>query len=335
MIASLKKAILHILDASSGVSVLSDEELDISDASINSFISKHIEKVFGDAALRKGEFAENSGFKYNLTEYIKSGDFTAFSQFIAKRVYDAVASSDAPDASDLIVCEFSTDEKDILAVLRCENKIGYTHQVMQDEGKIKNQIINHYAILPTTSQKISECAFVEIGDMTVRYKGKKRKIDGETVDLMADILLECVYDISPRESVNAVRKIAKKVTEENGGDTMETLSKMKEYITENIEESDNKFIETEKVAEKIFDGKPAMREEFKEKLEKAQVPAKVEVNSYVTKKLASNMKIVTDIGVEITFPAEYYSNKEYLEFINNEDGTISIQINNIGEVMNK
>lgn len=335
MIASLKKAVLHILDAASGVFVLSDEELDISDASIDAFITKHIEKVFGDAALRKGEFSENSGFKYQLTEYVKNQDFIGFSQFIAKRLYEAVSQSDSPDAADLIVCECSINEQDILAVLRFENKIGYTHQVMQDDGRVKNQIINHYAILPTTSQKISECAFIDMGDMTVRYKGKKRNIDGEKTDLIADILLECIYDISPRESVNAVRKIAKKVAEENGGDSIETLSKIKEYITENIEEGENQFLETEKVAEKIFDGKPGMREEFKEKLEKAQVPQKVEVNHYVTSKLARDVKIVTDIGVEISFPAEYYSNKDYIEFINNEDGTISIQINNIGEVMNK
>lgn len=335
MIASLKKAILHILDASSGMMVLSDEALDVSDASINAFITKHIEKIFGDASLRKGEFSENSGFKQQLIEYIKEQDITAFSQFIAKRLYEGVSQSDSPDASDLIVCECSINEQEILAVLRCENKIGYTHQVMQEEGKVKNQIINHYAILPTTSQKISECAFVDMGDMTVRYKGKKRSIDGEKTDLIADILLECIYDISPRESVNAVRKIAKEVTEENGGDSIETLSKIKEYITENVEEGENKFLETEKVAEKVFDGKPVMREEFKEKLEKAQVPQKVEVNQYVTSKLAKDVKIVTDIGVEISFPAEYYSNRDYIEFINNDDGTISIQINNIGEVMNK
>lgn len=335
MIASLKKAILHILDASSGMMVLSDEALDVSDASINAFITKHIEKIFGDASLRKGEFAENSGFKQQLIEYIKEQDLIAFSQFIAKRLYEGVSQSDSPDASDLIVCECSINEQEILAVLRCENKIGYTHQVMQEEGKIKNQIINHYAILPTTAQKISECAFVDMGDMTVRYKGKKRSIDGEKTDLIADILLECIYDISPRESVNAVRKIAKEVTEENGGDSIETLSKIKEYITENVEEGENKFLETEKVAEKVFDGKPGMREEFKEKLEKAQVPQKVEVNQYVTSRLAKDVKLVTDIGVEISFPAEYYSNRDYIEFINNDDGTISIQINNIGEVTNK
>ncbi|MCC8161316.1 MAG: nucleoid-associated protein [Oscillospiraceae bacterium] len=336
MIASLKRAILHILDANSGVSVYSDEELDITDASINSFITKHMEKIFEDAGLRSAEFADNSGFKYHLSEYLRDENyFQTMSQFIAQRVYEGVSQSDKPDSSDLLVCDCIINERPTLAILKCDNKIGYTHQVMQEDGKVKNQIINHYAILPTTSQKISECAFINEDDFTIKYIGKRRKIDGETTDLIADVLLECIYDISPRESVNAVKKIAKKVTEENGGDAIETLSKMKEYITENVDEGGADYIETDKVAEKIFDGKPGMREEFMEKIEKASVPQRVEVNSYVTKKLASNVKIVTDIGVELTFPAEYYQNSEYIQFINNEDGTISIQINNIGEVINK
>ena len=262
MIASLKRAIVHILDANSGVSVYSEEELDVTDASINSFITKHIEKVFEDASMRNAEFSENSGFKYHLAEYIKDENyFITMSKFIAQRVYEGVTQSDKPDSSDLIVCDCMINERPLLAVLKCENKIGYTHQVLQDDGKVKNQIINHYAILPTTSQKIAECAFVFEDDFSIKYLGKKRKIDGETTDLIADVLLECIYDISSRESVNAVCKIAKKVTEENGGDTIETLSKMKEYITENIEEGETEFIDTEQVADKIFDGKPGMKSE--------------------------------------------------------------------------
>ena len=40
-------------------------------------------------------------------------------------------------------------------------------------------------------------------------------------------------------------------------------------------------------------------------------------------------------GAVYTQAQHYYQNNEYIEFINNDDGTISIQINNIGEVINK
>jgi hypothetical protein len=51
--------------------------------------------------------------------------------------------------------------------------------------------------------------------------------------------------------------------------------------------------------------------------------------------MSANIKLTTDIGVELSFPAEYYRDEKYIEIINNEDGTLSIQINNIGEIINK
>lgn len=336
MIVSVKNAILHILDANSGVSVFSDTELDVSDASINNFITKHIEKIYEDSGLRSGEFAENSGFKYHLTEYINGEtDLQHFSLFIAERIYDAIKSAETTESCDIIVCECFANETPTLAVLKCDNKIGYTHQVTNDNGKISNALINHYAILPTTAQKISECAFINEEDFSIKYAGRKHKIEGESVDLISEILLECYFDISVRESINAVRKIAKKVTDENGGDSIETSAKMKEFIVKNIEENEFEYIEPKEIAKAVFDGRPVMRDEFMEKIEDAGVPEKVEVTSYVTKKMGANVKLVTDIGVELSFPAEYYRDGKYIDIINNEDGTISIQINNIGELVNK
>ena len=71
MIVVIKHAILHILDANSGITVYSDNELDVSDAGINNFITKHIDKVCESAALRTGESNSNSGFLYPLKAYLE------------------------------------------------------------------------------------------------------------------------------------------------------------------------------------------------------------------------------------------------------------------------
>lgn len=352
MIVSIKSAILHVLDVNSGRKFFSDSELDVSDAITSNFITRHIERIYDGSGLRNGEFTDNSGFKYHLSEYIKGEtDFQQFSMFIAGRFYDAISASEDTESFDVIVCDCVANDRPTLVILKCDNKIGYTHQVLQDEGKISNVLINHYAILPTTKQKISECAFIDKDDFSIKYIGKKHKIDGEKVDLIADIVLECYFDISVRESINAVKKIAKKVTDDNGGDSIETSAKMKEYIVENVMEKieddienededevfekESRYIEPKEIAKAVFDGKPAMREEFMEKLEEIGVPEKVQVTKYVTKKIGANVKLSTDIGVELSFPAEYYRDSKYIDIINNEDGTISIKINNIGELINK
>lgn len=334
MIVGINKAILHILDGMSGVTVYSDNELDVSDASVNNFITTHIEKCYEDPGLRKGEFNESSGILYHIKQYRdKEEDLTALSKAIAERMYEGIAASENPESCDVVVCDCVASEKPVIAILKCDNKIGFTHRVDQGDGAVNNSIINHYAILPTLSQKISECAFIGLDDLSIRYKGKKKKIDGESMDFIADVLLECMYDISSKESINAVTKLAKKVTMDNGGDTMEIASRMKEYLTENIDEIE--CIEVDKLAESVFDGRPAMKDEFNAKIEEAQVPQKFEMNKYVTKKMSANIKITTDIGVEIILPAELYRDNEHIEIINNEDGTLSVKINNIGEIINK
>ena len=122
---------------------------------------------------------------------------------------------------------------------------------------------------------------------------------------------------------------------ENGADTIETQARIKEYVTESIEENSYEYVDTDVVAERVFEGLPAMREEFVQKMEKAGVPKKVEVNNYLTKKMTSNVKLSTDIGVDLSFPPEYYKNPDYIEIITNEDGTLSIKINSIKEIINK
>ena len=336
MIVGLKKAILHILDASSGVNVFSDELLDIENAEINTFITKHIEKIYESAALRQAEFKETSGFRAKIVQY-RNGDisFAELSRNAAERINDAVAASEEPKSCDLIVCEFVVNEADIIGILKCDNKTGMTHTVVQSEGHVLNNIINHYAILPPVSQKIAECAFINKDTEELRYAGKNHKIDGSAVDIIAELLLECEYEISPRESANTVTRVAKKVALENGADTIETVARIKEYVTKNIEENTYDYVDTDEVADMVFEGLPGMREEFVQKIEKAGVPKKVEVNNYLTKKMTSNVRLSTDTGVELSFPPEYYKNPEFIEIITNEDGTISIKINSIKEITNR
>ncbi len=336
MIVGLKKAILHILDTNSGMGVFSDELLDVSDAQISTFITTHIEKLYESAALRKANFKDASGFRAKIEQY-NSGDitFAELSKNAAERLYDAIVLTEEPKACDLVAVEFVSNEAHIFGLLKCDNKTGFTHAIVHDGGKVKNNIINHYAILPSLTNKIGECAFINLDTQKIVYIGKTCKIDGDTVDIIAELLLECEYEISPRESANTVTRIAKKVAIENGADQLETRARIKEYITESIEEKDYEYVDTKKVAEKVFEGMPTVRDEFVEKLEKAGVPEKVEVNKYITKKMTAPIKLSTNTGVELTFPPEHYKNPEFMELITNEDGTISIKINNITELTNR
>lgn len=333
MIVGLKKAMLHIIDTASGGGIYSDEQLNVEDAQINTFITTHIEKLYESAALRQAEFKEASGFRNKINEY-RNGDITfeALTKNAAERLCDAIAATEDQKPCDIIAVEFLSNEAHIFGILKCENKVGFTHSVITKDGKTSNNIVNNYAILPSLSHKLSECAFINLDSDEIRYAGRNAKIDGDTVDVFAELLLECEFEISPRESANTMTRIAKKVAIENGSDVIETKAKIKEYVTDSIEENNYEYVDTRKVAEKVFEGLPSAREEFVEKLEKAGVPEKVETTNYLTKKMTANIKISTNTGVELSFPPEHYKDPAFMEVITNEDGTISIKINNITEL---
>ncbi len=334
MITAIKQAALHILDASHRIPVISEREIDVNDAVINAYITRLIERVRDDPARRAGEFMPNSGLKHHISEYKSGGtDFLALSAHIANRLFEGLCSAEDAKPCDLLVCSVMTDGRDEIAILKLDNKTGFTHRVSKDEDGILCELINHHAILPSMGQKISEYAFIGLDGMRISYRGASCKIDGEKTDLFAEILLECDYEISPREAVNTVTREAKRVTAENGGNLMETAARMKECVMESVEAAAD--LSTDKLAERVFDGRPAMLNEFRAKLENANVPPRIETNKYVTKKTTSDIRLTTDIGVELSFPAEYYDNSDYVDIISNDDGTISIVIRNIGELTNK
>ncbi len=334
MIITLKKAILHIIAPGIDSSMYSATPLDLSDGATGAFIISHLEKLYDNATLRKGTFASNSGFKYHASQY-KDGavDFVEFSTIIAQKLQDGIAQSEIGLASDIIVCECIIKERRYIAVLKCDNKSGMSHRVITDDDEVKNEIISFHAILPAATQKLSECAFVDIDDFTIRFKGKSVTVNGERLNLMSEVLLECDSELSVSETYSKVQNLAKKVSEEYGGDTVETDARIKQVVKE-IPVDESK-VEVSKITNAVFANAPAAKAEFEEKLKSASVPEAIERVEYITKKANKKIKILTDTEIEISMPAEFYKDGDNMEITRNGDGTVTIQLNNIREIINK
>lgn len=334
MIITLNKAIVHIVAPGVETSMYSDKELDLTDASISSFILTRLEKMYTDPAMRSGEFSSNSGFRYHVSEYFAAKEsFVEFSVNAAKRIQEGISQSESALASDIIVCDCIIHEKRNVVILKCDNKTGFTHRVSREDGAVKNEIINYYSILPPATQRLSDCAFIDGEDFSIKFKGKSVTLDGQKMNLMSEVLLECNYGISTKESFSIIEKTAKAVTEEYGGDTVNTDAVIKRYIRNMPVDEDE--VDTKAIADVVFETSPAAKDDFLEKTREAEVPEIIEKSEYIEKRAEKNIKIVTDTGIEISFPAEFYRDEENVSILNNDDGTISIQINNISQILNK
>ena len=330
----INRAILHILDFNSNVCVFSEEDLDMGNNDIEVFLSKHVEKSYKDSNLKSGEFLEVSKFQKQILDYKNSQmDFIDFSRFIGDLIYNSLSQTDMMDSLDLIVLDIDIENRTHVGVLLCTNKVGYIHQVTNDNGIIKNEIINHYAILPSMTQKLDGYAFIDLEDLNIKFVDKNRNINGQELYILPEIVLECSSTISQRETIKLVKEVAIMVAENHNESSAIAISKAKNYITENTQESQN--LEPMELGKQIFSSSKLMQDEFIREAKEIGIPENIQMDKEFAIKTGKNHKIKTDTGIEVSFPADYFKNTDFIEFINNPDGTISIQLRNIGKIINK
>ena len=329
----IDKAILHILDFNSGMTVYSDEELTVQD-SIETFLLKHIEKSWGSQDAKPGTFYDDSHCAQLIKEYL-SGEmsFVPFSKELTKKLEDAFVHAEEMASSDVIVADVRIDDRRQIVIFKSNSHIGYTHQVNQTEAGIKNEIINHYSIMPNLSQKMEEFAFIDTESKEISVTAKKYTIDGNSILVFPEILLECSLTPSPKEAIKNLSKTAAKVAEAYGQDKVATEAAVKSYVTENMQNTDE--LDLAEAGKEIFKENPSMQADFDNAIKEAGFTEPVKMDQEATIKKMCKHKLKTDTGIELTIPSEYFDNTEFMEFHNNEDGTLSIMLKHIGNIVNR
>ena len=88
-------------------------------------------------------------------------------------------------------------------------------------------------------------------------------------------------------------------------------------------------------SKEVFSDSEVLQQELQKGLEEAKLPEQVPVDKNYALRMSKSMKIKTDTGIEIIVPAECLENNDYIEFVSNPDGKISISIKNIGKILNR
>ena len=327
------KAILHVLDFRSGVTVYSDREMERND-SIEEFLLKHVEKSLARQDARQGTFSEDSAFLKRFDEYLSGTlDFVSFSKEVAKQLENAFLHAEEMTSVDLILLDATVDEVRTFILLKCNNHVGYVHQVNQTEQGVQNEIINHYAIMPGLSQRIDEFVIVDAESKALRVAAKKYHIDGEICEILPELILECQLAPSPTEALKSLTKTTAEVAESFGQDGALAAAAAKNYVAEHMEISPE--LDLKQAGEEIFRDQPAMQADYNRKIEEQGFSEPVEMNQEATIKKVAKHKLKTDTGIELAIPTDYFDNTQFVEFNNEADGTLSITLKHIASIVNR
>ena len=327
-------AILHILDVNESNEVFSEGLLNM-DMSTVEFLIKHIEKTMDSQDAKKGTFYEDSEFKQLVIGYKNEEmDFISFSREVASSLYKLLITAEGVTSADVLICDARIDEVRQLVIFKCNNHQGYVHQVSVDEdGKVSTELVNNYAILPGLSQKMDEFVFINLETMEVLSKAKKYNVEGNSIYLIPELLLECAQAPSPAETIKEINKVVKKVTEAYCQDQVAAAAAVKNFIAENLE--NEAVIDPVAVGKEVFQANPSMQADYSQAMEDAGFAEPVAVNQEATLKKMRKHKLSTDTGIEITIPTDYFENTDFVEFFKNDDGSMSITLKNIQNISNR
>lgn len=327
----IKKMIVHIMDSSIGMPVLSDTEL-VYGSEVAEFVRDHIAKISSGDEMKECHFYQEESEVYQMLAEYDDKDFVQMSKTAAGFLYEIMGSNiDIPPA-DLLVVRFREKETEYLAFLKMNYKSLYTHRTMplaEGEGN-SNEIIRHKSILPSESQRLSEAAIIRLEDLTLWVLEKKYEVNGEKVNYFSYLFLKCSSHLSHKSKLSIVSRAVESVQKEGFDDTerFEKQMRAKQILQEEMQENGGFVVE--EIAEKIFDNQPELKVAFQDKMEKYDmVKEKIEPRSENTVRKFQSQHLYTDTGIEIKIPMEQYKNPRSVEFITNPDGTVSVLIKNI------
>lgn len=334
----IRNAIVHILDSSVGVPVLSDRELSYG-SDFADFLKEHIYKILVSDDKKNCEFIKEESQIFQLINDTNEGkmDFVAFSKEVAVRLYEIMNSNIDIPAGDLMVVCFEVNQIMQLSFLKMNYKESYMHTTISDEEGNTNNITKYKSILPNEGQKLTEAAIINLTDYKIKLIEKKYDVNGAKTNYFSKLFLNCTTNLSPKAKLNIVEKAIENVQKEYLNDSEQFEEKMKTKSIIHEELSNQGSINIEEIADKVFEEKTEMKEKFKEKIEKYKIDKEEDIvpQSETTTRKFEKQHLTTDTGIEIKIPMEQYNSTENIEFLTNEDGTISMLIKNIGHITSK
>ena len=326
----IENAILHIFDFSTDTQLLSDVTIDLSDVAVYDYLTKQLKNCLNSTNTKHAKLNLDSSF----AKIYQEDDFVESSKELASEIYRLLSMSNSRNPFDLLIIRYTESEVAFLAMIFLKHKPAFTRIIEQSDLGFEIKMIAHSSIFVGANQKIDNFAIVNLISGGLSIQEDEIDINGETSPLFAKNLFNCDKVNEPtKEILKKVNKVVEEVAKEYDENPTIALTRTKNYLNEKLEEESE--IKALEISNEVFPDSLVMQAKFESLVKDYAIPEEIKVDKKVVSKVAKNQKIKTDTGIEITFPSEYSENHDFIEFLNNPDGTISIQIKNIAKISNK
>lgn len=326
----IKTAILHILDLESGSLICSKETLTLEDYAVKTYLAGCLKK-FQAADLKTGYLPATNDIIKIIKE--KDLDFVSQSTAVATILHDCLRQGQEIPSGDLLCFIGEQENQTYFGVFKLNYKPAFTHYIDYEGENLFNNLIINQTILPSVTQKVEEGFWINMDTLDFELVEKKYSFDGRKQFYLSDLILKTDVTPTVQDNLKIVKKAVKEIADKYNEENYVSFSNVQQAVYESIE-TDGK-LSNEKIAETVFEGNHSAKSEYLERVEQTKFVEDVPINVTKYEKKYSKQKLKLANGIEMTIPVEVYQDKELIEFINNPDGTISVMIKNVDEIVNK
>lgn len=314
----IDKFIVHMLDINLDKPMLADFiGKDYSD--VDKFLKKLITKCQKhDETMRaKWKYAEEFIQDCCKNIFEDENNFTNASKQIAAHYYDLMKNNNILEPVTLVICQYTVNATQNIAIMRLENKKTYSTTVDLIEDKFNINIIENKK---TISTALKQCALIHEGNLMPLYdlvildkEASEESIFKEF--LKAEIIRDDTY--KTRVFINIAQMYIDVGFEKM--DKKEDAIKTLECMLDTTSNMDiNKFIDLSGI-----DG------DIKGTLEKYDIYDSFNIDKKVVEKEFKIRSIKTDTGFVIKNKFNAFKDSSKYKIINNPDGTTDLLIKNI------
>ena len=322
------KVYLTTIDATLPFPNCSEIKLDPEDA-----LYGYIAKLCAASLSETGAVTANYGDSDPAAEAVPKNpeELEGFVNKVAEKVYELVRDNAEMRSGSAIFTYFLVEERPFVAMFKLPFQEMFCCR-LDSEGNV-SWVLNS-TVMPKGGLRQCEYFVIDPGTQSVRLSDTEHYIDDVRCNYLAEHVLQLRVRTSEKKMVEVMSEAAVEVIRECYP-REQVPEKIMEYKTEVANHAEaTGCVSVPVVEQTVFSDSDVAGERFHERMEVAQIPSEpITVSPKTERTLTRKQKIVTDNGIELLVPVSYLRNPDYVEYVQAEDGKITILLKDIQSIV--
>ncbi len=323
----INKILMHMLDFEHRKIYHSTDFVDMNETSID-YYRKKVEKALNSPSLKELTVGSLHEMMLRSEKMIESDEeFIKQAHEMTDKLF-ALGSviEEMPNSNVLFVDCYKNGERYVAAL-----KLNYRYIPMSviDEENIR---ITKKQVLPTIGSPVDEAIVVNVDAKKLFLIEKKYMIDGKMDFYLNAQWIKGEEKLTDKQKMSTMKKVVRKMDDIYNVNDGKALPLMKHEIQERIDT--NQPVKPLEIVKKVLESDGQAQEESEIMMKDLGIDEEDRIESLSLTSM-DKCKLVLDDDIEISLPIEEYLSGDKIEKVKQEDGTYSILLKDVSEVIVK